>query len=170
MPDGKPSKNRNQKKDQFSEENSQSECSTAEDADHDHTSSDADAEPSEVDIDESTLSNVAAAIQDPSSLPPISDICDMFRDLVGRVPQLKDVVDHLAGCKLRVATMCSGTESPILALELIQKSTSDLYGLDLDFEHVFSCEINAFKQAYIERNFCPPLLFRDVCEMGKPEA
>ena len=26
--------------------------------------------------------------------------------------------------------------------------------------HVFSCEIEPFKQAYIERNFAPPILFR----------
>ena len=38
--------------------------------------------------------------------------------------------------------------------------------MDFAFEHVFSCEIEPFKQAYIERNFSPPILFRDVCELG----
>jgi hypothetical protein len=37
-------------------------------------------------------------------------------------------------------------------------------------EHVFSCEIEPFKQAYIERNFSPPILFRDVCELGGSKA
>ena len=33
-------------------------------------------------------------------------------------------------------------------------------------EHVFSCEIEPFKQGYIERNFAPPILFRDIRELG----
>ena len=33
-------------------------------------------------------------------------------------------------------------------------------------EHVFSCEIEPFKQAYIERNFAPPILFRDIRELN----
>jgi site-specific DNA-cytosine methylase len=35
----------------------------------------------------------------------------------------------------------------------------------LNFKHLFSAEIVPFKQAYIERNFHPPLLFRDVAEL-----
>jgi hypothetical protein len=37
-------------------------------------------------------------------------------------------------------------------------------------EHVFSCEIEPYKQAYIERNFAPPILFRDVRELGGAKA
>ncbi|KAI6041310.1 hypothetical protein EDC04DRAFT_2867311 [Pisolithus marmoratus] len=105
-----------------------------------------------------------------SSLPPIHDIPAMFADLVSRVPLLKGVAEHVQGRKLRVATMCSGTESPLLALEMICQSIKDQHGISLEFEHVFSCEIEPFKQAYIERNFKPPLLFRDVCELGDYEA
>jgi site-specific DNA-cytosine methylase len=47
-------------------------------------------------------------------------------------------------------------------------------GLQLDsilqVEHVFSCEIEPFKQAYIERNFHPPVLFRDIRELGETHA
>lgn len=107
---------------------------------------------------------------DASDLPPIHDIPTIFSDLVSRIPKIGDVAQHVSGRKLRVATMCSGTESPLLALELIQKSILDQHGVLLDIEHVFSCEIEPFKQAYIERNFHPPLLFRDVCELGNPEA
>jgi len=107
---------------------------------------------------------------DNSDLPPIHDIPSIFSDLVSRIPKIKDVAEHVAGRKLRVATMCSGTESPLLALELIQKSIQEQHGISLDIEHVFSCEIEPFKQAYIERNFHPPLLFRDVCELGDDEA
>ena len=65
---------------------------------------------------------------------------------------------------------CSGTESPLLALGLIAKSVKHLWGKDFRVRHVFSCEIEPFKQAYIERNFQPPILFRDVCELGEDEA
>ncbi|KAI0333863.1 hypothetical protein GY45DRAFT_1432004 [Cubamyces sp. BRFM 1775] len=105
-----------------------------------------------------------------SDLPPIFRIPAIFSDLVSRIPQIKDVAEHLKGRKMRVATMCSGTESPLLALTLIQRSILEHYGLSLEYEHVFSCEIEPFKQAYIERNFQPPLLFRDVCELGEDEA
>ncbi|KAJ7879940.1 hypothetical protein B0H14DRAFT_2707965 [Mycena olivaceomarginata] len=93
----------------------------------------------------------------------------IFDDLVSRIPKIKDVAQRVEGRKLRVATMCSGTESPLLALELIQKAILDQHGLDLQVEHVFSCEIEPFKQAYIERNFHPPILFRDVVNLAMPK-
>ena len=105
-----------------------------------------------------------------SHLPPIHDIPAIFSDIVSRVPEIKDVTEHLRGRKIRVATMCSGTESPLLALDLIRRYIIQHYGVPLEVEHVFSCEIEPFKQAYIERNFRPSLLFRDVCELGEDEA
>ncbi|KAF7770424.1 hypothetical protein Agabi119p4_6398 [Agaricus bisporus var. burnettii] len=107
---------------------------------------------------------------DSSELPPINEIPAIFSDLVSRIPKIKSVVEHVQGRKLRIATMCSGTESPLLALELIQNSILEQHQLQLEVEHVFSCEIEPFKQAYIERNFHPPILFRDVCELGDDEA
>jgi site-specific DNA-cytosine methylase len=53
---------------------------------------------------------------------------------------------------------------------MISKAIKEQHGLTLGFEHVFSCEIEPFKQAYIERNFSPPILFRDVTELGKKKA
>ena len=113
---------------------------------------------------------VKATPPDMSDLPPINQIPDMFADLVGKVKGIKDVAERIRGRKLRVATMCSGTESPLLALDMICKAVLDTYEIPLEVEHVFSCEIEPFKQAYIERNFHPPLLFRDVCELGDEEA
>ena len=103
---------------------------------------------------------------DESNLAPISDIPAIFADIVRRMPEIVDVARRIQGRKLRVATMCSGTESPLLALGLIRRAIQAQHGIDLEIEHVFSCEIVPFKQAYIERNFQPPLLFRDVCELG----
>ncbi len=117
-----------------------------------------------------TKKGTKSAAPDASDLPPIHDIPAIFSDLISRIPHIKQVADHVSGRKLRVATMCSGTESPLLALELIQKSLLEQHGVNFEIEHVFSCEIEPFKQAYIERNFHPPILFRDVCELGGAEA
>lgn len=38
-------------------------------------------------------------------------------------------------------------------------------GKVFNVEHLFSAEIVPFKQAYIERNFHPRFLFRDVTEL-----
>jgi hypothetical protein len=107
---------------------------------------------------------------DQSDLPPIASIPKMFDDLVTRAAKLDTVVDRLNGRKLRVATMCSGTESPLLALRMITRSLFKQTGKRLEIEHIFSCEIEPFKQAYIERNFSPPILFRDVLELANDYA
>lgn len=107
---------------------------------------------------------------DQSDLPPLTDIPSIFADLVNRIPDFVAFANAFKGRKLRVATMCSGTESPLLALGLITRALKKDHGVDLHFEHVFSCEIVPWKQAYIERNFKPPLLFRDVTELGNEEA
>ncbi|CAO1621917.1 unnamed protein product [Sympodiomycopsis kandeliae] len=106
--------------------------------------------------------------------PPISDLGQIYADIVDRMPEalLKPLAQTLSGQgrALRVATMCSGTESPLLALELISRAVEAKWGIQMGVEHVFSCEIEPFKQAYIERNFRPPLLFRDVTELGNAQA
>jgi site-specific DNA-cytosine methylase len=53
---------------------------------------------------------------------------------------------------------------------MMAKSVAKQNGVKLDIEHVFSCEIEPFKQAYIERNFQPPILFRDIRELGAAQA
>jgi hypothetical protein len=124
-------------------------------------------------------------------LPIISHPQDMFDDMIktkltenGESPEiLMPLLKALKNRPLRVATMCSGTESPILALDMLTKAIEDLAKTNVKFkglletegikrgrifqtEHVFSCEIEPFKQAYIERNFHPPILFRDIRELG----
>lgn len=39
------------------------------------------------------------------------------------------------------------------------------FGLNFEIDHLFSAEIVPFKQAYIERNFSPPIIFRDIKEL-----
>ena len=101
------------------------------------------------------------------SLPPLLDIGDIFTDITERALQLglQNALDQFGDRPLRVATMCSGTETPILALQMIQDALKSRSEKVLSIEHAFSAEIVPFKQAYIERNFNPPLIFRDITEL-----
>ena len=126
-------------------------------------------------------------------LPVITEPQAMLDDMLARILQgnsndsnngIQTLVQKLSHRPLRIATMCSGTESPLLALDMLQKSIRDacrdhpdIFGATNDdettvfqLEHVFSCEIEPFKQAYIERNFHPPILFRDIRELGQDQA
>ena len=53
--------------------------------------------------------------------PPLSNPSDIFEDLLERALQqgFRGPLAFLAGRKVKIATMCSGTESPILACRLI---------------------------------------------------
>ncbi|TGZ83578.1 hypothetical protein EX30DRAFT_327192 [Ascodesmis nigricans] len=104
-------------------------------------------------------------------LPPMSDLETIFLDILTRIPgALQDFMGPDKYRKLRVATMCSGTESPLLALNMFSRQIKKMGWGTLDIEHVFSCEIEPYKQAYIERNFKPPILFRDIRELGYDKA
>lgn len=104
----------------------------------------------------------------------------MFDDMVSKIGKghkksLISLLQTMQDRPLKIATMCSGTESPVLALDMLANSMEEWLSEQKDdnalstiqIEHVFSCEIEPFKQAYIERNFQPPLLFRDIRELGK---
>ncbi len=59
------------------------------------------------------------------SLPPLSDLPAIFDDLVSRALEktsLAEAMKVLPQKRINVATMCSGTESPLLALNMIQNS------------------------------------------------
>ncbi|MCJ1268073.1 hypothetical protein MMC22_007959 [Lobaria immixta] len=98
---------------------------------------------------------------------PISNIRDMFGDLVKKACELGLGSSPLLGNQrpLRIATMCSGTESPLLACRLISEELKAQTDLAFRFHHLFSAEIVAFKQAYIEKNFQPKILFRDITQL-----
>lgn len=99
------------------------------------------------------------------SLPPINNISAMFRDMVSKcVGDLSEAADVLKDRLLRVGTMCSGTESPILAFQQISETMEELIGSTFNWHHVFSAEIVPEKQAYIQVNFEPPILFRDITQ------
>lgn len=56
--------------------------------------------------------------------PPIYDLKEIFDVITNRALEngLRSFLDHMGSRKLRVVTMCSGTESPILALEMVANS------------------------------------------------
>ena len=59
---------------------------------------------------------------------PLSDIEGIFGAITDTAWKngLKDCLSHIGGRNLRVGTMCSGTESPILALQMINEGNMPL--------------------------------------------
>ena len=57
-------------------------------------------------------------------LPPMSKLGDIYKDMTERAMDLglDGFLAHLGERPLRVVTVCSGTESPLLALEMVQES------------------------------------------------
>jgi hypothetical protein len=122
------------------------------------------------------------------SLPPLSNIQDCMVDMTAKATEfgLCEALKILGDRPIRVATMCSGTESPLLALDEISKGQSFYAASDhqltypvalkamghppMHIQHEFSAEIEIFKQGYIERNFHPPRLFRDVRDFLRESA
>ena len=116
---------------------------------------------------------------------PLLECADIMDDMVDRAcsepAMFNNLRKSLAGAPLRVATMCSGTESPLLALDevkacefttsVIMHANSDqptalaARGANLRYEHCFSAEIEPYKQAYIQANFAPKTIFSDVNEL-----
>lgn len=124
------------------------------------------------------------------NLPPLHKLSDIYRSITARALELNlgEFLQHIGSKPLRIVTACSGTESPLLALELVQDSEcslilvffnsgeaglTDMFSIDLrkhfnrdfKFRHLFSAEIVPYKQRYIDNNFHPRLLFRDVTQL-----
>ena len=47
----------------------------------------------------------------------------------------------------------------------VEASSLAARGADLQYEHCFSAEIEQYKQAYIQANFAPKIIFSDVNEL-----
>ncbi|RYP67767.1 hypothetical protein DL770_008548 [Monosporascus sp. CRB-9-2] len=102
------------------------------------------------------------------SKSPIASVEEAFRDLVENVAN-KPLNDLAAagGFKIRVATMCSGTDSPVFALELIKSAYAGINPTQrfLEIEHAFSVEYIPWKAAFIRRN-TDTIVFGDVRDFG----
>lgn len=64
-----------------------------------------------------------------------------------------------------IATCCSGTESPVIGLQMISERAK-AEGVEFKLDHRMSCEIEAFKAAYITRNFPSTTVFNDVSDLA----
>eukprot|EP00930_Biecheleria_cincta_P045118 TRINITY_DN31098_c0_g1_i1.p1 TRINITY_DN31098_c0_g1~~TRINITY_DN31098_c0_g1_i1.p1 ORF type:complete len:2041 (-),score=461.67 TRINITY_DN31098_c0_g1_i1:392-6514(-) len=72
---------------------------------------------------------------------------------------------------LRVGTMCSGTDAPVLVARALQRALSTCSSSQLSFEHAFSVEFDPHKQEFLKANFPEnPLLFKDCTQMGRRRA
>jgi len=71
---------------------------------------------------------------------------------------------------LRIGTMCSGTDAPVIVARALQRALGSAAS-KLSFEHVFSAESDPYKQEFLKANFpdCP-LIFQDVCQLGRQRA
>ncbi|KAF4618425.1 hypothetical protein G7Y89_g14878 [Cudoniella acicularis] len=103
--------------------------------------------------------------------PPIADIRSAFQHLCEKLLRHKNrdfvnYLEHFGKKKLTVATMCSGTESPILALDMVGKILGE-DGQPFRIDHQLSAEIVPYKQAYIDLNFNPALIMQDMTEFFK---
>lgn len=56
-----------------------------------------------------------------TELPPIVELEEIFGDITQKALRLgfRDVVAKFAGRQLKIATMCSGTEAPLLAMQMV---------------------------------------------------
>jgi site-specific DNA-cytosine methylase len=106
------------------------------------------------------------------NLPPIDNIDDAFVDMAAKAVELGlvNALNKLNGRRINVATMCSGTESPLLAFELLSKALKKAGQPSLNVHQKFAAEIEVFKQAFIERNQSPEIIFRDVREFIPDDA
>lgn len=92
----------------------------------------------------------------------------MFEDMVERVHPTSLKENPI---KLNVATLCSGTDAPVFALNLIDEALQAMgFGSVLEVNHLFSCEIEPFKQGFIRRNLAEgTTIFRDVVELASSD-
>ncbi|KAK0707597.1 hypothetical protein B0H67DRAFT_556266 [Lasiosphaeris hirsuta] len=108
-------------------------------------------------------------------LPPVSSPAAMFEDMVRHLKG--DDMDKLCGVgyNLTVATLCSGSDAPIFALRNLEQAlgaavvspNNKIGEKPFGFSHLYSCEIEPFKQGFIRRNLpAGTLIFRDVLEMA----
>eukprot|EP00977_Amphora_coffeiformis_P008978 scaffold2033_cov164-Amphora_coffeaeformis.AAC.17 len=74
---------------------------------------------------------------------------------------------------IKLQTACSGTDAPSIALGLVKETLEKMSGKSksplFEFQHVMSCEIEPFKQAYIGRNFPGVPLYPDITKLTASE-
>ncbi|KAF5859603.1 hypothetical protein ETB97_002632 [Aspergillus alliaceus] len=82
-------------------------------------------------------------------LPPLHHLSDIYRSITARALELNldEFLQHVGSKPLRIIDL------------------NKHFDRDFTFRHLFSAEIVPYKQRYIDNNFHPRLLFRDVTEL-----
>ncbi|KAI1177184.1 hypothetical protein F4777DRAFT_577238 [Nemania sp. FL0916] len=128
-------------------------------------------QPSDDDTD-TDLRAVPTGVLPRLDLEPIPNVYQAFKHLLSQRRSDIAAVAANGGFHLRVGTMCSGTEAPVFALKLIRDISQLLTNNQMlvEFDHLFSVEIEPYKQAYISRNAPGSIIFRDVVDLTDPKA
>eukprot|EP00959_Pyramimonas_sp_CCMP1952_P280914 5871698-Pyramimonas_sp.AAC.1 len=73
---------------------------------------------------------------------------------------------------IRMGTACSGTDIVVVAAKRLVATLKELFGLPDAFnvEHVWSCEVDPFKEQFIRQNCAPRAFFRDVTQLNSSTA
>lgn len=106
------------------------------------------------------------------SKKPISALRDMVQHMITSARPLG--LDHYikSGNQffIRVGTLCSGTDAPLHMLNLFGMLKNDAGEQVFTTINAFACEIEPFKQGFLQRNSKPNLLFRDARDFTKAGA
>eukprot|EP00913_Durusdinium_trenchii_P031690 g29676.t1 len=98
-------------------------------------------------------------------------LLEITRCMIGKLKSLSNLPTTLLQKQvLRIGTMCSGTDAPVLVARALERALKH-EGSEMAIQHAFSVEFDAAKQEFLKANFpeCP-LLFRDATQMGRKRA
>lgn len=103
------------------------------------------------------------------TVKPRSNLRDIVQDLLTSAQRigLSHYVDSGRQFFIRVGTLCSGTDAPLHVLNLFGMLKNDLDEQVFTTINTFACEIEPFKQGFLQRNSKPELLFRDARDFAK---
>lgn len=103
---------------------------------------------------------------------PLSNLREIMKSLLQSATKhgLDQYVNAKSQFYLRVGTVCSGTDAPLHVLKLFGMLKNNNGEQVFTTINSFACEIEPFKQAFLERNSKPNLLFRDARDFSKDKA
>lgn len=98
-----------------------------------------------------------------------SAVATLLMERAGILAQLQYAWDLRSGTTrvITVGTACSGSELYMLTLDPLAEALSGHTGCHISFRHVWACELNEKKRAWIRAHFCPEFLFTDVVEVAR---
>ncbi|GMH56832.1 hypothetical protein TrLO_g11280 [Triparma laevis f. longispina] len=93
-------------------------------------------------------------------------LCTQY-DKVGKLLEGFEKTNNLGEEGVKLQTACSGTDAPALALTFFQEA-AERHGISFKQSHEMSCEIEPFKQAYLQNNF-DSIIYPDIGKLTDTE-